>query len=222
MRPVEFGEALSAGTRLTLFSADKPDRLFTVITFWMDKVSGVALDLETGVPCYQVEDEEGRIDLLLHLPIEERSEDRCCLWRPDQAGFDSRSIFDGRWWRNREGFRLPNPLSFCLRAVQTVDAILRSVIGRRPDSLPIISSTCLREHAALAVPDFFFARGGAFVSKRKICNSIFCLIFAHLQNALIYLVRNSLLFESKGLRPLIRRSFDMVGHELWACRATLL
>jgi hypothetical protein len=46
MRPVEFGEALAAGTRLTLFSADKPDRFFTVITFWIDKVSGVALDLD--------------------------------------------------------------------------------------------------------------------------------------------------------------------------------
>ena len=95
MRPVEFGEALATGTRLTLFSADKPDRLFTVITFWIDKVSGVALDLETGVPCYQVQDEEGRIHLLLHLPIEEQNEDRWCLWRPDQAGFDSRSIFEG-------------------------------------------------------------------------------------------------------------------------------
>jgi hypothetical protein len=50
MRPVEFGEAVPTGTRLTLFSADKPDRLFTVITFWRDKVSGLALDLETGVP----------------------------------------------------------------------------------------------------------------------------------------------------------------------------
>jgi hypothetical protein len=39
MRPVEFGEALAAGTRLTLFSDDKPDRVFTVITFWIDKVS---------------------------------------------------------------------------------------------------------------------------------------------------------------------------------------
>ena len=95
MRPVEFGEALATGTRLTLFSADKPDRLFTVVMFLMDKVSGVALDLETGVPCYEVEDEEGRIHLLLHLPIEEENGDRWCLWRPDQAGFDSRSIFDG-------------------------------------------------------------------------------------------------------------------------------
>jgi hypothetical protein len=45
MRPVEFGEAVPARTRLTLFSGDKPDRLFTVITFCIDKVAGVALDL---------------------------------------------------------------------------------------------------------------------------------------------------------------------------------
>ena len=56
MRPVAFGEALLAGTRLTLFSDDKPDRFFTVIKFWMDKTSGVALNLKTGVPTYQVED----------------------------------------------------------------------------------------------------------------------------------------------------------------------
>ena len=95
MRPVEFGEALAAGTRLVLFSDDKPDRLFTVITFLIDAISGVALDLQSGVPCYQVEDEEGRIHLLLHLPIGEENENRWCIWRPDQAGFDSRSIFDG-------------------------------------------------------------------------------------------------------------------------------
>jgi hypothetical protein len=56
MRPVEFGEALAAGTRLTLFSDDKPERFFTVIKFWMDATSGVALELKTGVPSYQVED----------------------------------------------------------------------------------------------------------------------------------------------------------------------
>jgi hypothetical protein len=95
MRPVEFGEALAAGTRLVLFSDDKPDRLFTVVTFLIDKISGVALNLQSGVPCYQVEDQEGRMHLLLHLTIEEENEDRWCLWRPDQAGFDSRSIFDG-------------------------------------------------------------------------------------------------------------------------------
>ena len=88
MRPVEFGETLTAGTRLTLFSADKPDRFLTVITFWMDETSGIALALKTGVPSYQVEDEEGRIHLLLHLPIEEENEDRWRLWRPAQAGFD--------------------------------------------------------------------------------------------------------------------------------------
>jgi hypothetical protein len=70
MRPVVFGEALPAGTRLTLFSADKPDRFFTVIEFWIDKTSGVALELNTGVPSYQVDDEEGRTHLLIHLPIE--------------------------------------------------------------------------------------------------------------------------------------------------------
>jgi hypothetical protein len=56
MRPVVFGEALPAGTRLTLFSADKPDRFFTVIKFWIDKTSGVALELNTGVPSYHVDD----------------------------------------------------------------------------------------------------------------------------------------------------------------------
>jgi hypothetical protein len=93
MRPVVFGEALPAGTRLTLLSADKPDRFFTVIKFWIDKTSGVALELNTGVPSYQVDDEEGRTHLLIHLPIE-ANEHRWCLWRPDLAGFDLRSIFE--------------------------------------------------------------------------------------------------------------------------------
>ena len=116
MRPVAFGEAFPAGTRVTLVSNDKPNRFFTVIKFWMDKTSGVALDLKTGVPSYKVEDglprrrsasaglrrdklcrrrEQGRTHLLIHLPIEEGHEDRWCLWRPDHAGFDSRSIFEG-------------------------------------------------------------------------------------------------------------------------------
>jgi hypothetical protein len=60
----------------------------------MDETSGVALALETGVPTYQVEDEDGRTHLLIHLEIEE-NEHRWCLWRPDHAGFDSRSIFEG-------------------------------------------------------------------------------------------------------------------------------
>ena len=56
MRPVAFGEALAPGTRLTLFSDDKPDRFFTVIKFWIDETSGIALERKTGVPTYQVED----------------------------------------------------------------------------------------------------------------------------------------------------------------------
>jgi hypothetical protein len=88
MRPLPFGEALTAGTRLTLFSDDKPDRFFTVIKFWMVETSGVALDLKTGVPIYQVEDEEGRTHLLIDPIIEEKDADRRCLWRPDHAGFD--------------------------------------------------------------------------------------------------------------------------------------
>jgi hypothetical protein len=70
MRPVAFGEPLPGGTRLTLFSDDKPYRFFTILKFWMDETSGVALALKTGVPSYQVEDEEGRTHLLIHLPIE--------------------------------------------------------------------------------------------------------------------------------------------------------
>jgi hypothetical protein len=56
----------------------------------MDATSGVALALKSGVPSYQVEDE----DLLIHLAIEKEEEHRWCLWRPDHAGFDSRSIFE--------------------------------------------------------------------------------------------------------------------------------
>jgi len=61
----------------------------------LDETSGVALALKTDVPTYQVEEEEGRTHLLIHLPIEEEDEDRWCLWRPDHAAFDSRSIFEG-------------------------------------------------------------------------------------------------------------------------------
>jgi hypothetical protein len=73
MRPVAFGEALAAGTCLTLFSDDKPQRFFTVIKFWMDESSGVAIALKGGVPTYQPENEEDRTHLLIHLPIEEKS-----------------------------------------------------------------------------------------------------------------------------------------------------
>lgn len=62
----------------------------------MDETSGITLALRTGVPSYQVEDEEGRIHLLIHLPVEEDGDNnRWCLWRPDHARFDSRSIVEG-------------------------------------------------------------------------------------------------------------------------------
>jgi hypothetical protein len=47
---------LPAGTRLTLFSDDKPDRFFAVIKFWTDETSGFAIASEPGVPTYQLED----------------------------------------------------------------------------------------------------------------------------------------------------------------------
>ena len=105
MRPVAFGESLSAGIGLTLFSDDKPDRFFTVIKFWMDENLGRcarAQDRRTFLPSRgrpaapkaRRRREEGRIHLLIHLLIEEDG-DRWCLWRPDLAGFDSRSIFEG-------------------------------------------------------------------------------------------------------------------------------
>jgi hypothetical protein len=64
MRLVVFGEPLPGGTRLTLVSDDKPDRFFTVIKFWVDETSGVALALKGGVPTYRVEDEEGRSSVI--------------------------------------------------------------------------------------------------------------------------------------------------------------
>ena len=72
-------------------SGGQADRFFIVIKFWMAATSGAALALETGVRSYQVEDEEGRMHLLIHLAIEE---DRWCLWWPDHEWFDSRSIFE--------------------------------------------------------------------------------------------------------------------------------
>ena len=64
MRPVESGEVPTAGARLTLLSHGKPARHFTAISFLVEAVSAVALDLNTRVPCHQVADQEGR-NLLL-------------------------------------------------------------------------------------------------------------------------------------------------------------
>ena len=66
MRPIGFGKGLAAGIRSTLFSKDKREHFFTVIKLWTDKTSGIALTLKTGVPSYEVEDEEAEF----HLTIE--------------------------------------------------------------------------------------------------------------------------------------------------------
>lgn len=95
MRPVEFGEALPPGTRLTLFSDDKPDRFFTVIEFSIDKTLGAAFNFEAGIPSYRVQDEEGRIQLLVNMPIDEERTDEWWLWRPDQAVMGPNQFFRG-------------------------------------------------------------------------------------------------------------------------------
>jgi hypothetical protein len=55
MRPVVFGEALLAGTRLTLFSAEAGPSFYGGHVFDGSGL-GVMLDLKTRVPCYQFED----------------------------------------------------------------------------------------------------------------------------------------------------------------------
>jgi hypothetical protein len=61
----------------------------------MHKTSGIALALKDGVPTCQVRRRGGRTHLLIHLAIEEPIEHHWYLWRPDHAGLDSRSIFEG-------------------------------------------------------------------------------------------------------------------------------
>ena len=53
-----------------------------------------SLSLRGGVPFYQVEAEEGRTHLLIHLPIGEEDVNRWCVWRPDRVGFNPRSVFN--------------------------------------------------------------------------------------------------------------------------------
>jgi hypothetical protein len=111
MRPVEFGEALASGSQLTLFSEDKPDRFFRVLKYWIDETSGIALALKTGVPSYQVEDEEGRMHLLLHLPIEEKNEDRGASGGRTRRALIRGRFLRGRWLRNRKGLTYrPSPV----------------------------------------------------------------------------------------------------------------
>src|SRR5260221_11957575 len=98
----------------------------------MDETSGVALELKTGGPNYQVEDEEGRTHLLIHVPIEEENEDRWCLWRPDHAGFDSRSIFEGALVEKWTSIEETMALEFDQSAFEKLPAILTQLVSIRP------------------------------------------------------------------------------------------
>jgi hypothetical protein len=127
----------------------------------MDESSGVALELKTGVPTYQVEDEEGRIHLLIHLPIEEENEDRWCLWRPDQAGFDSRSIFDRalveeKKWHTGFGGNLYED-SLGLRSLKS--ALRSAFIGFFSREV-----FCLIRHAMILIALVIFALASSFGS----------------------------------------------------------
>jgi len=73
-----------------------------------------------AVPSYQVEDEEGRIHLLIHLAIGE-NEHRWCLWRPDHAGFVARFIF-GAAHAELAVVRLKPQARSLLRGHQILDA----------------------------------------------------------------------------------------------------
>jgi hypothetical protein len=91
MRPIEFGENVPPGTRLILFPDIKPDQLFTVLEFKLDPQVGSLAGLGCAIPTYRVQDEEGRIHLLINEPDEEE----WWLWRPDQAAAGPKSVFDG-------------------------------------------------------------------------------------------------------------------------------
>jgi hypothetical protein len=69
--------------------------------FGSANTSGIALALKTGVPSYQVQDEEGRIHLLIDLPIED-GEHRWCLWRQITQTLIPDRFLTGRWWMGRE------------------------------------------------------------------------------------------------------------------------
>ena len=66
----------------------------------MDETSGIALALKTGVPSYEVEDREGRIHLLINLPIEEQNEDS---GGPIRQALIPDPFLKARWSRSRKG-----------------------------------------------------------------------------------------------------------------------
>ena len=92
MYPIEFGENVPSGTRLILFSDDdRPDRFFTVLEFTLNSELGSLAGLGCAVPSYRVQDEEGRVQMLINEPDEEE----WYLWHPDQVGIGPKSVFAG-------------------------------------------------------------------------------------------------------------------------------
>jgi hypothetical protein len=79
----------------------------------MDETSGVALALQTGVPTYQVEDEEGRTHLLIHLPIEEEDEGDGVSGGPITRALIRGSFSMMRWLRNKKMALTKKPLPRC-------------------------------------------------------------------------------------------------------------
>jgi hypothetical protein len=82
---------------------DKPNRLFRVIKFWMDETSGIALALRTGLPSYQLEDEEGSIHLLLHLQSMKRMKTAGASGGPIRQALTPGLFLTARWLRDRKG-----------------------------------------------------------------------------------------------------------------------
>jgi hypothetical protein len=122
-------------------------------------------------PLTQVEDEEGRIHLLIHLPIEEY-EDRWCLWRPDHAGFDSRSIFEGALDRGidrqtasrKAGFRSNAPLFQTFQKKRPTGRVMsRSeayrMIRRRALDASLFAPVCCHSHRATGIAVYLENKG---------------------------------------------------------------
>jgi hypothetical protein len=119
MRPVEFGEAVPAGTRLTLFSADKPDRLFTVITFCIDKVSGVALTSTRAFPAIKSKTRKEESIYCFNCQSERKMKTAGAFGGPTRSILIPSLFLSERWLRNRKnngvlnrGHELHDPMTY--------------------------------------------------------------------------------------------------------------
>lgn len=95
MRSVEFGKALAAGTRLTLFSRDKPDRFFTVIKYWIDQTLGASREFQ-DLAFFPTKSNTRKAEYIYYFSCQSRNRmmNRCYLWRQDQAGLYWHVWFD--------------------------------------------------------------------------------------------------------------------------------